>query len=249
MMDWQEHLHLAARAAQAAGAHLRDALAREKTVLSNAGKDTKLQADRDAEALIFQFLEDSPYAVVAEESGAHGDPGGAAPWWAVDPLDGTVNFSRGIPVCCVSIGMLCGNEPWLGVIYDFNREELFTGAVGEGAWLNGEPIKVSPLEEPEQAIFCTASPAVVDQAAMDRYIEIGRRFKKIRMLGSAAIALAYVACGRVDVFMDEDLKIWDAAAGAALIRAAGGHVRLNENGLGKWNRSFAGACHPDFCGF
>ena len=156
---------------------------------------------------------------------------------------------RSLPVCCVSIGLMRGNAPWLGVIYDFTREELFTGAVGEGAWLNGDPIRVSPLQDPEQAIFCTASPADADRDLVARYIEIARRFKKVRMMGSAAIALAYVACGRVDVFMDTNLNIWDAAAGAALIKAAGGCVELEDGGAGAWSRNLRCACHPGLCRF
>ena len=275
-MDWQDHLHLAARAAQAAGAHLGGAIAREKTVLSNAGKDTKLQADRDAEALIFQFLQDTPYGIVAEESGARGDIAEAlifqflqdtpygivaeesgargdiaedALWWAVDPLDGTVNFSRGIPICCVSIGMMRGGAPWLGVIYDFNREELFSGAVGEGAWLNGEPIRVSPLEGREQAIFCSAFPPEVDDATMARYLRIGRSFKKVRMIGSAALALAYIACGRADAFVEENIRIWDAAAGAAIIQAAGGYAHIEAGGEADWACDVTCACHSNLCRF
>ena len=126
-MAWENELNLAIEAAKAAGVRLSELALDEKEILSAKGRDIKLQADRDSEAIILKMLsEGSKYPVLAEESGEVGDvPGsGEGTFWAVDPLDGTFNFSRGVPVCGVSIALVAGTEPVVGVFYDFNRGDL-----------------------------------------------------------------------------------------------------------------------------
>jgi len=237
-MKWKSELDLAVRAAAAASAYLRDAFAAEKTVLAEIGRDIKLQADRDAEARILDVLMQSGLPVLAEESGESGAHADDTPTWIVDPLDGTMNFKHGIPLCCVSLALSLGGTPVLGVIDDFNRRECFSGIPGGGAWLNGTPMRVSEGTDPTRAILTTGFPTKFDlgEPALQQFMESARRFKKVRMLGSAALMMAYVACGRVDAYAEDDIMYWDIAAGAALVEAAGGWVAMESTPADKWAR-------------
>ncbi len=237
-MNGRDELDLATRAARQAGAMLREAMRRDKQVLSATGRDIKLQADRDAEAVILDVLRDSQFNVLAEESGEHGALDGGAPFWIVDPLDGTMNFSRGIPLCCVSIALSRIGEPILGVIYDFNMDELYTGIVGEGAWLNGEAMAVSGIDDASKAVLATGFPVnfAYDEAGLQAYLAMVTRFKKVRKFGTAALSLAYVACGRADAYAEDDIMFWDVAAGVALVKAAGGYARVAPSPTLKWAR-------------
>jgi myo-inositol-1(or 4)-monophosphatase len=236
-MAWEKELDLAKRAARDAGARLRVAIADKQTVLMEDVKDIKLQADRDAEARILDMLRESPYPVLAEDSGEHGALAGDEPFWVVDPLDGTLNFSRGLPICCVSIALSVGDAPFLGVIYDFNRDELFSGVVGEGAWLNDAPMRVSDISEAMRGTLSGGFPVGFDydEAGMASFLAILRRFRKLRLLGSAALSLAYVASGRIDAYFEDDIMYWDIAAGVALVKAAGGHAYMKPS-CAKWSR-------------
>jgi fructose-1,6-bisphosphatase/inositol monophosphatase family enzyme len=151
--------------------------------------------------------------------------------WIVDPLDGSLNFMRGIPICCVSIGLWQKDLPILGVIYDFQRRELFTGLAGERAFLNGKPIRVSKIKKRADAVLCTGFPVKADftkRNIVDTVEDI-MAFKKVRLLGSAALSLAYVACARADFYREEDIRLWDVAAGLAIVNAAGGRCRFKKD--------------------
>lgn len=237
-MKWGSELELAERAASTAARYLHDRFAKDKHVLSEVGRDIKLQADQDAEALVLEVLAGSDYPVLAEESGATGTLEDDAPVWIVDPLDGTLNYKHGIPLCCVSVALSVGGAPVVGVIDDFNRGEVFRGVVGEGAWLNDEPMRVSDIEDPSRAILATGFPTKLqlDEAVLRDFVATAQRFKKVRMLGSAALMMAYVACGRVDAYAEDDIMYWDVAAGAALVEAAGGWVTMAPSGADRWAR-------------
>lgn len=246
-MNWKSELDLAAQAAAEASAYLRDAFAREKQVLSEVGRDIKLQADRDAEERILNVLRESGYAVLAEESGASGVLNDDAPIWIVDPLDGTLNFKQGIPLCCVSIALSVAGRPVLGVIDDFNRQERYQGIVGETAWLNGAPMRVSGLEDASKGILATGFPTKLhlETEVLNDFVDAAMRFKKVRMLGSAALMMAYVACGRADAYAEDDIMYWDIAAGAALIEAAGGWVAMEPSEADTWARRVRCASSPN----
>lgn len=195
-------------------------------VLGETSHDTKLDADIAAEKAIIRHLEEnSNFPVLSEEAGLSDTRKG--PRWIVDPLDGTVNFSRSIPLCCVSIA-LWDNGPLLGVIYDFTRGELFSGEVDKGAWLNNKPIHVSDVKEASSGIIFTGIPVASDfgRPAIESLGLLVQNFKKVRLLGTAALSLAYVACGRGDAYMESKIRIWDVAAGAAIVQAAGGNFQM-----------------------
>lgn len=147
--------------------------------------------------------------------------------WVIDPLDGTTNFIQGVPVYCVSIGLLDGDELVVGVVYEVGRDECFYAWKDGGAFLNGEKISVSDRSDIHDALLATGFP-YSDFSRIEEYIEFLKWAMKnargVRRLGSAAADLAYVACGRFDAFWEYDLKPWDVAAGALLVKEAGGMV-------------------------
>lgn len=236
--SWRAPLVLATDAARAAGKLLSALDQSRLTVLSDTRRDIKLAADQQAEALIVSRLNESGYAILAEEGGEQGVVDGGGPVWVVDPLDGTMNFSRGLPLCCVSIALMVAEEPVLGVVHDFNRGETFTGIAGEGAWLDGHPIQVSAVASAERAILAAGLPAGrdYDGTALAPLIDDMQRFRKVRMLGSAALMLAYVASGRVDAYSEDDIMLWDVAAGLALVRGAGGYTSVTPSARHRWGR-------------
>lgn len=145
--------------------------------------------------------------------------------WVIDPLDGTTNFIQGVPVYAVSIGLLDGKELVLGVVYEVGRDECFYAWKNGGAYLNGELIHVSDRNDMHDALLATGFP-YNDFSKLDEYMELLKwtmtHARGVRRLGSAATDLAYVACGRFDAFWEYDLKPWDVAAGAVIVKEAGG---------------------------
>jgi myo-inositol-1(or 4)-monophosphatase len=219
------YMSLAVEAAREAGQFLL-AAGGTGAVVEDLARDIKLAVDRDAEECIVKILrQHSDFGMLTEEQGLLAGRGGSSGIrWIIDPLDGSLNFLKGIPFCCVSIALWQEQEPLLGVVYDFHREEVFTGTVGDGARLNGKPIQASSTREIGKAILCTGFPAGTDFApeALLKLVEQVRHYKKVRLLGSAALSLAYVAAGRADAYFERDIKLWDVGAGLALVRAAGG---------------------------
>jgi len=228
-MDPKAALKIAIQAASAAGKFLLDNSKSIIEVDKEEGRDIKLKADRNSERIILDFLKKgSDFPILSEEKGAIGTDG-AEFKWIVDPLDGSLNYMRGIPLACVSIGLWKDTEPILGVVYDFNRSELFSGIVGSGAWLNDRKICDSTIDKKEKAVLCTGFPVSTDfsTGSLTDYIGRIQEYKKIRLFGSAALSLAYVACGRADVYLENGIRIWDVAAGLALVKSAGGSVRYS----------------------
>jgi myo-inositol-1(or 4)-monophosphatase len=238
-MKWHAEFELAKVAARKAAGQLAAMVHdQEKVVLNDAGRDIKLQADRDSESVILEILAQSEHPVLAEESGEHGVLADN-PYWVVDPLDGTLNFSRGVPLNCVSVALCRRNDALLGVVHDFNRDECYAGIVGEGAWLNHTAMTVSDVCECGKAILATGFPVNRDfgSPALAGFIDQVKRFKKVRLFGSAALSLAYVASGRVDAYAEDDIMFWDVAAGAALVEAAGGYVDVSDSESLKWGKT------------
>ena len=147
--------------------------------------------------------------------------------WVIDPLDGTTNFIHGAPPYAVSIGLLEDNDIVLGVVYEISRDECFYAWKEGGAFINGLPIRVSSRNDIQDALLATGFP-YNDFSRLDEYLELLKwtmtNARGVRRLGSAATDLAYVACGRFDSFWEYDLKPWDVAAGALIVKEAGGVV-------------------------
>lgn len=224
-------LNLAESAALLAGDHLRRRQESWTEMLGARNHDVKVAADRLSEALILQALQGgSPFPALSEEAGFVLGPAAAGPQWVVDPLDGSLNYNRGIPPAGVSIALCQGEAPLLGVIYDFTRDELFSGIPGKGATLNRLPIHVSETARAADAVLGTGFPSYADysDAALLAFVRQVQRYRKVRALGSAALMLAYVANGRLDAYHETGIKLWDVAAGIAIIRAAGGTATVSE---------------------
>lgn len=219
--SWKTECELAVAATRAAGEYLSNL--GEKIVDSEEDRDIKLRADKESEAIIMRVLKPSNIPVLAEESGAHGSQTGLR--WIVDPIDGTMNFFRGLTdLCCISVGLWDGDRPVLGVVNRFSVGELYVGIVGQGATLNGKPIRPSNVDALGKAIYATGFPVRGDfthEKLLD-YVGRVRRFKKIRMLGSATLMGVFVADGRCDVYAEDGIMLWDVAAAVAILSAAGG---------------------------
>lgn len=147
--------------------------------------------------------------------------------WVIDPLDGTTNFIHGVPVYCVSIALMAGEEVVLGVVYEINQDECFYATRGGGAFLNGKPIKVTDVPDLAGSLIVTGFP-YTDFGRLPDYLQLLGAFMNkshgVRRLGSAAADLAYVAAGRFEGFFEYNLKPWDVAAGVILVQEAGGQV-------------------------
>jgi len=194
--------------------------------------DFVTQVDRGAEAEIIKIIRRAypQHAILGEETGADGDSDTV---WIIDPLDGTTNFLHGIPHFAVSIGIQVRGKLEHGVIYAPSTQDLYTATRGSGAVLNNRKIRVSNAKDMESALFGTGVP--INPDLLDTYLPTMRAIAGnsagIRRAGSAALDLAYVACGRLDGYWEIGLKPWDIAAGLVLVREAGGIVdELYEDG-------------------
>ena len=211
---------MAEHAARSTTPLLRDAAANRRGAARFEGRDVKLGEDTASEALIRATLaEKSDLPVLGEEAGWEGEDRSAGLHWVVDPLDGSFNYDRGIPLYCVAIALCQGRQPLLGVIHDPTRGETFSGGPGLPLRLNGQPL-VPPL--PQRRLLATGIPSRADlDQAIGRLAEQARRWTKLRLLGSAGLSLAWTAAGRLDGYAEDGIMWWDVAAGLALARAAG----------------------------
>lgn len=184
-------------------------------------------------AIIDYILKHYPdHIILAEESGFTGKRNAGKICWVIDPLDGTVNFAHNLPIFSVSIAAELDGEILCGVIYHPLLNELFVGIKGKGAWLNDKPIHVSRNSDVMKSLLVTGFPYNVSKNpchCIDLFVSVISQGIPIRRLGSAALDLAYVACGRFEGFWEIDLKPWDVAAGVLIIEEAGGKVTQFNN--------------------
>ena len=220
-------LAVAIEAARAGGEYLRK-MGRTAafTVEEKGANDFVTEADRGCEAIIIRTIKQyfPGDGILAEESGSEiGEEGGR---WIIDPIDGTVNFTRSIPDYTISIAWEGERySPAVAVVYNPRQDELFSCSSGGGAFLNGERISVSTVSEPGRALIATVGPHR-RRERYERYREQATRLflgtSDIRSYGSCALSLAYLAAGRLDAYYEMSLGYWDLAAGLALVREAGG---------------------------
>ena len=224
----KENLLIASHAAAMGVELLRKEFLNDARVADASGKDIKTLADVAAQECILKVLEKSGIPILAEE-GDHLATDLESQVWLVDPLDGTFNFSRGFPVAAVSIALWEKGKPLLGVVHDIFSRQVYSGLTGQGAWLDDQVIHVSAVKDKNQAILATGFPSGrrYDSDLLLQFVHSVQVFKKVRMLGSAALMLAQVAAGHFDVYEEEDIFLWDVAAGLALVLAAGGDFRMS----------------------
>lgn len=231
-MSYRQELETAKKAALAAGKILIEQKNNLNKSIFSSNTDIKLEADIVAEKLIKEILtNETSFPILAEESGQSSDQLSDI-FWVVDPLDGTANYSRNIPICCVSIALIKNMEPVLGVIYDFSNNDLYEGSVNTTAMQNGLEIKVSDISNQGEGILITGLPNKTDYSddALLKMVKDFQSWRKVRMIGSAAIGSIYIASGKADVYKESRTYLWDVAAGAAIVQAAGGAVSIsNQN--------------------
>ncbi len=222
------HLEAAKQAACQAGAFLKEHFGHPLDVDEAKHHDIKLALDRESQDLITRvLLAEFPDHAIYGEEGVAGNLESDYQW-IVDPIDGTVNFFYGIPHYCVSIALRHKEDLIVGVIYDPSMEELWEVEKGGAALLNGKPIQVSPrtkLEESVLFVGCGKDEATL-ATGLERFGRASLRARKMRMMGSAALAMAYIATGRLDAYVEARISLWDIAAGQLLLDAAGGTTEL-----------------------
>ena len=227
-----ELLNIAEKATKIAEEIIESNLPQAKSIKNQEGHDIKLDGDRISENAIVEFLKrKTGFKMITEETGMVSGLKDSR-YWIIDPIDGSLNFSRGIPISCISISLWENNVPLLGVINDFNKGEMFSGIVGNGAWINGQACSVSKIDRVEDAILATGFPSKTDYSsnALSKFVKRVQDFKKIRLIGSASLSTAYVAVGRFDIYMEKGIMLWDVAAGIAIAVAAGGDYRMEKLG-------------------
>jgi myo-inositol-1(or 4)-monophosphatase len=222
-------LNFAIETARDAGRLLLEKLGRVTSITKKGDINLVTEADLASEALIIERIKSyyPKHAILAEEAGDAVLVDGETTWkWIIDPLDGTTNYAHGYPCFCVTLALERKGKIVIGVTYDPTREELFSAEKGEGASLNGRKIRVSETEELGNALIVTGFPYDFKQRKdFARHLtEFLLYSRGVRRDGSAAIDMAYVACGRFDGFWEEGLNPWDVAAGYLLIEEAGGRV-------------------------
>ncbi|MEM9158017.1 MAG: inositol monophosphatase [Verrucomicrobiota bacterium] len=210
-----------------------------KAILTQSSHDLKSEADTCCDAAIRTVLRESPWRVLSEESMESAIPIKLEreTYWLVDPLDGTVNYHLGNPLYATSIALIEKGEPILGAVYDHGRSELCLGGEGLGATCNSESLVVQDdVVSVKGAVLGTGFPSGRSYASEEvkRFADRVSDFKKVRLLGSAALSLVWVAKGWLNAYEEKDIYLWDVAAGLAIVRAAGGVIKYSSSGNIDW---------------
>ena len=235
--EQQRALAVATTAARAAGGLMRQNLSRAKNINEATQHDIKLELDVRCQKLIERTLRRAfPTVAILGEEGILGDPSAPARW-VVDPIDGTVNFTYGIPHACVSIALqvrdanskfpgdpLRGYTTLVGVVYDPFLDELWTAVRGQRAKLNGKPISVSGRARLDEAIVAMGFAKYTKTLALmlPVFNRLVHRVRKVRLLGAAALSMTWTAAGRLDAYVENGVRLWDVAAGGLIVECAGG---------------------------
>jgi len=221
-------LELALAAAHAAGALLRSHFGTSLNVNALEAHDIKLELDVQSQELITRMVLDQfPDHAIYGEEGIAGNQ--SSPYhWIIDPIDGTVNFFYGIPHFCISIALREHSDIILGVIYDPIRDEMWQVQKGGPPLLNGKPCAVSKRDTIAEAILSVGfskTKTTID-SGLPLFQDLVYKARKCRLMGSAALDMAYIACGRLDGYIEQSVSLWDIAAGILLVESAGGSVKI-----------------------
>src|SRR6266576_2102442 len=222
LLGMTHYLDAARKAAQAAGELLRQNFNLPRRVNAAEKHDIKLQIDVETQQLITdQLLGEFPNHALYGEEGIVGDQT-SEHQWVVDPLDGTVNYFYRIPHFCVSIGLRFKGEIIVGVIYDPVRNEMWSGQKGEKPTLNGKDFRVSDRAELGEAVVSVGLSKTSEMIKTNLPLlqQMIHQVRKCRVMGSAALDMAYVACGRLDAYIEQGISLWDVAAGWILVENA-----------------------------
>ena len=199
------------------------------TAVTLAGKETKIVADTELEGRLLKLISTTGISVFSEESGLIRQGSDATLLWVLDPLDGSVNYLRGVGPSAISLALCQNNHPIFGVIYSLDNGTMSWGGYGFGSWTGETRLSVSANSTSSISILCTGFPArfnFLNVKNLRGYTNLFRNFSKVRMLGSAATSLLMVAQGKADAYYESDIMFWDIAAGMALVEGAGGALDL-----------------------
>jgi myo-inositol-1(or 4)-monophosphatase len=225
-MDQQYILDTAIEAARAAGALALEHRSHPLIVMQKGYRDFVTEADIAAQTLIIEMVRNRfpAHGIVGEEEGGEVVSAESTTRWIIDPIDGTSNYEFGIPAWCVSIGVAQGDQPQVGVIYDPLHDELFTAMAGKGSFLNGNPLTTNKTTQLNDAIVSLdwGRSADMRQSALAILNRLAPEVRSIRAVGSAALAVAWIAAGRLESYFNLGLKIWDVAAASLILHEAGG---------------------------
>ena len=226
-MDMDNITQVAVRAAYSAGEVLRQHFGHLDQINKKGTIDLVTAADVESEKTIVDEIRSifPDHAILAEESGLL--EGRSDNCWIIDPLDGTTNFAHNLPIFSISIAFSHHQDTQMGIVFNPISGELFTATKGQGAEMNHRPVHVSPVTTLEESLLVTGFPynlhLTIDEL-MQRFQDTLCACQGVRRLGSAALDLGYVACGRFDGFWEENLNPWDTAAGVLILQEAGGRV-------------------------
>ncbi|MBN1223436.1 MAG: inositol monophosphatase [Candidatus Aminicenantes bacterium] len=226
-MIWDECLKAAVDASMNAGRMLRTSIGRSRQISYKGAVDLVTDCDKRSQHMISESLSSlfPEHDFLAEEDLC--EDKGSEFRWIVDPIDGTTNYAHNFPVFCISIALEWKGKMVLGVVYDPMREELFSAVTGKGARLNKKSICVSTVNDLDKSLLATGFPYDLRESRennLNHFSNFAVRAQAVRRCGSAALDLCYVACGRFDGFWELKLSPWDMAAGALIVREAGGRV-------------------------
>ena len=199
----------------------------------NIGREVKIRADKELNDILIEELnKKSSFNILSEENEDNTLLKGEYNW-ILDPLDGSYNYYRGIPIYCISLALWNGYEPVLGVIYDLTKNDIYHTIIGESAYKNKDQINVSEVKDYSEASISTGFPVnfTYSRSSVTKFIDNVQKYKKIRLFGSAGMSLTFLASGKIDAYFEENIMIWDVAAGISLVKGAGGQVRYRNGSI------------------
>ncbi|MDX2499385.1 MAG: inositol monophosphatase family protein [Deltaproteobacteria bacterium] len=231
-MNFEPHQEVAVTAAKKAAGILQSRFGNISRIRKKAAEEIVTEADTESEKEIIAIIRSSfpGHGILSEECGMMNPSSEYR--WIIDPLDGTVNFAHQVPIFCISIALTFNGEVVLGVVFNPLSGELFSAVSGKGAQLNARPIKVSSVADISASLLVTGFAYNVNEIfnpVITRYGNCLKVAQGLRRLGSAALDLCYVACGRFEGFWEQNLKPWDTAAGCLIVAEAGGLVTTFSN--------------------
>jgi myo-inositol-1(or 4)-monophosphatase len=231
-MDFEPHKQTAVAAAEKGARILKSRFGNISRIRKKAAQEIVTEADTESEKEILAVIRSNfpEHGVLSEECGL--TAASSEYRWIIDPLDGTVNFAHHVPIFCISIALSFEGAVVLGVVLNPLTAEIFSAIRGQGAQLNGRPIRVSTIASVSESLLVTGFPYNVNEIfdpVIARYGNCLKAAQGIRRLGSAALDLCYVACGRFEGFWEQNLNAWDTAAGALIAAEAGGRITTFSN--------------------